>query len=314
MSALLTPWLFEIGRLVFEVALFPLVLAVALLVVQRVSTKPRWSPWEIVALGAAMGLLTYTYTIGRLLGPLLAFGLAIFATRSRLPSIVATWVVFGVVLIPALLFNLSAGGALASRAGLLGYITPGMSPVDIGATFSNHALANLDPRQMLLLGDLNIRHHLPVMGSVLVATWVLVIVGLDRLAHGLWRDSWNRYLLYGLLVALVPASLDRRFHTLRLVALPVFGLLIAGVGVAWLDAGAPARRGALAALVVLTVLQAAVFQWQFWQTGPGRGYAFDGPFRACSSRPLHRHLADLSTRSRRIARLHRGLVVWGLAA
>ncbi len=278
-SALLTPWLFEIGRLVFEVALFPLVLGVALLVVQRVSTKPRWSPWEIVALGAALGLLTYTYTIGRLLGPLLAFGLAIFATRSRLPSIVATWVVFGVVLIPAVLFNLSAGGALASRAGLLGYITPGMSPVDIGATFLNHALANLDPRQMLLLGDLNIRHHLPVMGSVLVATWVLVIVGLDRLAHGLWRDSWNRYLLYGLLVALVPASLTiDDFHTLRLIALPVFGLLIAGVGVAWLDAGAPARRGALGALVVLTVLQAAVFQWQFWQTGPGRGYAFDGAF------------------------------------
>ena len=110
-SALLTPWLFEIGRLVFEVALFPLVLGVALLVVQRVSTKPRWSPWEIVALGVAFGLLTYTYTIGRLLGPLLAFGLAIFATRSRLPSIVATWVVLGVVLIPAVLFNLSAGGA-----------------------------------------------------------------------------------------------------------------------------------------------------------------------------------------------------------
>ena len=278
-SALLTPWLFQIGRLVFEVALFPLVLGVALLLVQRVSTKPRWSPWEIGALGAALGLLTYTYTIGRLIGPLLAFGLVLFASRSRLPSILATWVVFGLVLIPALLFNLSAGGALASRAGLLGYITPGMSPVDIGATFLNHALANLDPRQMLLLGDSNIRHHVPAMGSVLVATWVLAIVGLDRLAHGRWRESWNSYLVYGLLVALVPASLTiDDFHTLRLVAVPAFGLLIAGIGVAWLDAGSPKRRGMLAALVVLTVVQGAVFQWRFWQTGPDRGYAFDGAF------------------------------------
>ena len=133
-SALLTPWLFQIGRLVFEVALFPLVLGVVLLLVQQVSTKLRWSPWEIGALGAALGLLTYTYTIGRLLGPLLAFGLALFVSRSRLPSIVATWIVFGLVLMPALLFNLSASGALASRAELLGYITPGMSLVDIGAT------------------------------------------------------------------------------------------------------------------------------------------------------------------------------------
>ena len=278
-SALLTPWLFQIGRLVFEVALFPLVLGVVLLLVQQVSTKLRWSPWEIGALGAALGLLTYTYTIGRLLGPLLAFGLALFASRSRLPSIVATWIVFGLVLIPALLFNLSASGALASRAELLGYITPGMSLVDIGATFLNHALANLDPLQMLLVGDPNIRHHVPAMGSVLVATWILAIVGLDRLAHGRWRDRWNRYLVYGLLVALVPASLTiDDFHTLRLVAVPVFGLLIAGIGVAWLDAGSAMRRGALAALVVLTVLQAAVFQWRFWQMGPDRGYAFDAAF------------------------------------
>ena len=60
--------------------------------------------------------------------------------------------------------------------------------------------------------------------------------------------------------------------------MPVFGLLIAGIGVAWLDAGSAMRRGALAALVVLTVLQAAVFQWRFWQMGPDRGYAFDAAF------------------------------------
>ena len=116
-SALLTPWLFEVGRLVFEVAMFPLVLALSLLLLARVHAKPRWSLPEIVALGVLLGLLTYTYTIGRLLGPLLAFGLILFASRSRAASIVATWVTFGLMIVPALVFNLSSSGALAARAG-----------------------------------------------------------------------------------------------------------------------------------------------------------------------------------------------------
>jgi 4-amino-4-deoxy-L-arabinose transferase-like glycosyltransferase len=299
LSALLMPWLFQVGRLVFEVALFPLVLAFVLLQVRRLSVKERWSPWEIAGLGLSLGLLTYTYTIGRLLGPLLAVGLLVMASRSRLPAMVATWVVFGVALVPALLFNLTAGGALAARAGLLGYITPEMSPIDLVATFLNHALANLDPRQMLLLGDPNIRHHVPVMGSVLAATWLLIIVGLDRVAHGGWRDPWHRYLTYGLLAALVPASLTiDDFHTLRLVALPVFGLLIGGIGIAWLDTGGMARRAALAALVALTLVQAAVFQWRFWQIGPERGYAFDEAFPAVFEAALSTGASPIYLRDR----------------
>jgi hypothetical protein len=278
-SALLTPWLFQVGRLVFEVALFPLVLVLSLLVIGRVAARPRWSPPEIVAIGLLLGLLTYTYTIGRLLGPLLAFGLVLFASRSRARSIVATWVVFGLVVAPALVYNLATSGALGARAGLLGYIEPGMSPVDIGATFVNHALANVDPRSMLLLGDPNIRHHVPVMGSILAATFVLALVGFDRVAHGRWRDPWTRFVVYGFLAALVPASLTiDDFHTLRLIAVPIFGLLLAGIGAQWLDAGSRTHRLVLAALVVITIGQALLFQVQFWRIGPDRGYAFDAAF------------------------------------
>ena len=123
-SALTMPWLFQISRLVFEVSLFPLVLVLVLAVIQRIHAKPRWSPWGIVALAGLLGLLTYTYTIGRLLGPLLAFGLIVFASRARARSIFATWVVFGITLFPALIFNIANGGALSARADLLGYIRP----------------------------------------------------------------------------------------------------------------------------------------------------------------------------------------------
>jgi 4-amino-4-deoxy-L-arabinose transferase-like glycosyltransferase len=298
-SALLTPWLFQVSRLVFEVALFPVVLALVLLVITRVARKPAWSPAEIAALGVLLGLLTYTYTIGRLLGPLLAFGLVLFASRTRARSIVATWVVFGLMLGPLLVFNLASAGTLTARAGLLGYIRPGMSVVDIGATFLNHALANLDLRWLLLLGDPNIRHHVPGMGSILAGTLVLAIIGLDRVAHGRWRDPWTRYVVYGLLVSLVPASLTiDDFHSLRLVAFPVFLVLLVGIGAAHLDVRSASHRLVLVGLVALTVAQGLLFQVRFWQSGPDRGYAFDASFPAVFEAALSTGAAPVYLRDR----------------
>ncbi len=280
-SALLTPWLFQVSHLVFEVALFPLILVMVLLMIGRMHAKPRWSPWEIGALAGLLGLLTYTYTIGRLLGPLLAFGLIVFASRSRARSIAATWMVFGLALLPALAFNLANAGVLGARADLLGYIKPGMSVIDISAQFLNHALANLDLRRLLLIGDSNIRHHVPVMGSVLAATLILAIVGLHRILHGGWRDPWTRYVIYGLLASLVPASLTvDDFHTLRLIAFPIFLVLLAGLGVQRLADGSAEHRLTLLGLVALTIVQGVLFQVQFWRYGPDRGGAFDAAFPA----------------------------------
>src|ERR1043166_5012720 len=42
MTALLTPWLFELGRVVVEVSLYPLLVAALLLLVHRVSKKEKW--------------------------------------------------------------------------------------------------------------------------------------------------------------------------------------------------------------------------------------------------------------------------------
>src|SRR5258705_878263 len=81
--ALLTPWLFEISRLVFEVSIFPALLSGFLLLLYEASRRKEWS-WRFAAgLGVLLGLLTYTYSIGRLLAPLFALGLAFFITRRR---------------------------------------------------------------------------------------------------------------------------------------------------------------------------------------------------------------------------------------
>ncbi|HKP48083.1 MAG TPA: hypothetical protein VJT50_15890, partial [Pyrinomonadaceae bacterium] len=77
-AALLTPWLFEISRLVFEVALTPLALALLLFAV-AIARRNGWEWRHSIAIALALSLLTYSYSVGRVLGPLLAVGLIIFA-------------------------------------------------------------------------------------------------------------------------------------------------------------------------------------------------------------------------------------------
>src|ERR1044071_2690746 len=69
LSALLTPWLYESSRLVFEVAAYPLAVVLFLLALRRASLKERWTRVDVVSLAAALALLTYTYSIGRLFAP-----------------------------------------------------------------------------------------------------------------------------------------------------------------------------------------------------------------------------------------------------
>jgi hypothetical protein len=115
------------------------------------------------------------------------------------------------------------------------------------------------------------------------------------------RDAWWRFLLYGLAVSIVPASLTKEYvHMLRLTPLLVFVIVLTIPAFEWLMEGARMRRPALAVLVVLMVLQAAIFQWQFHSTAHSakRQRQFDNgypekifaPAVAMSSRPIY--LAD----------------------
>ncbi|MEO7970795.1 MAG: glycosyltransferase family 39 protein, partial [bacterium] len=125
LSVLLTPWTFEISRLVFEVAIFPALLAGFLLLLYEGSRRAEWS-WRIaVGLGVLLGLMTYTYSIGRLLAPLFALGLAFFFTRSRRRGVILTWIVFAVMLAPLATFSLRHPGALSERYKFVTYVKPG---------------------------------------------------------------------------------------------------------------------------------------------------------------------------------------------
>src|ERR1051326_8596129 len=74
-AALVTPWFFEARGLLLEPQFLPMALALFLLVLYRVQKKELWSVLDAAMLAVTLALVTYCYTSGRILGPLLALGL-----------------------------------------------------------------------------------------------------------------------------------------------------------------------------------------------------------------------------------------------
>jgi 4-amino-4-deoxy-L-arabinose transferase-like glycosyltransferase len=294
LTALLTPWLFETSRLVFEVALYPLAMVLFLLALHRAST--RWSWVDSACLALALGLVTYAYSVGRLLGPLLALGLVLFAPRRGWAPIAGTWLAYAVTLLPLLAFGWLNPGALTARFNRVTYITENSPPGQIVATLLGHYVGNLSLRRLLVTGDPGIEVHVPGMGSLLAATAVLAVGGLALVLRSHWRDPWWRFVLYALGASLVPASLTAcEFCTLRLIAFPILLLVLVGPAWEWLLGDGrwrTVRRGAAGVILGATLVQGALFQWQFYRDGPRRpsdlAYltVFDAAV-AAPQRPIH---------------------------
>jgi 4-amino-4-deoxy-L-arabinose transferase-like glycosyltransferase len=277
-SALLTPWLYESSRLVFEVAAYPLACALFLLALRRASGKERWGASDVCALACALALLTYTYSTGRLLGPLLAAGLALFVTRRNVARVVVTWAAYAAALVPLLVYSLRHPGALAGRFSLITYVTPQSSFVDDARGFALHYLADVNPWRWLVTGEQNIRDHLPDSPALLAATALLAAVGLFIVVREHVRDAWWRYQLYALAASVVPAALTvNDFPQLRLIAFPVFLHVLLAPAVARM-AGGRMLRVALYGVLLLLLAQGAYFQWRFHARPPERWYVFDARF------------------------------------
>jgi hypothetical protein len=312
LSTMLTPWLFEISRIVLEPALYQLALVLFLLALYRAYIHSRWSLLDSTILSVTLALITYTYAIGKLVGPAFALGLVIFATtRKRLLDVIKTWVVFALTLIPLLVFNLHHPGVLQSRFHLLTYITPQSTIRQIAVEFVRRYLQNLNVIHWVYLGDGNPRHHVPdAMGSLLGVSVIVAIVGAVLVLIREWRNPWWRYVLFALAVSLAPGALTRdNFHALREIGFPIFLLVLNIPALPWLlgseneadrtkrneDSWAASfRSGLCMALMVLTALQGSYFQVKFRQQGPNRGYAFESDFAqvfaaatALPSRPIY---------------------------
>jgi hypothetical protein len=307
LTAILTPWLFELSRVVVEVAVYPLAVTLLLLCLHRASKKESWSLMDAACFASSLALVTYAYSIGRLLGPLLALGLLLFATtRARLRSVLTTWALYALALLPLLVYHLRHPEALTKRFSYLTYITPENRYAEDAWEFVKHYAGNLNPWRMLVMGDTNAYQiaSIPGSGVVLAATFVLAVLGVCLALKSARRDAWWRFVLYGLAASVVPASLTNEyFHMLRLAALPVFVVTLAAPGLAWLMEDGRGRRAALVALVALTLVQGALFRRQFEMSARSqwRLHMFDADYpakilpAALAASPREIHLADSSS-------------------
>lgn len=295
-SALVTPWLFETGRLAFSATLYPFAVALFLTALYSAYRHEKWPVLNIAALAGTLALLTYTYSIGRLLGPLLAFGVIIFATnRRQLVNVLKTWAAYAITLLPMVIYHFRNPGALAGRFSMtVGVVSPEKSYGEIAWEFLTNFVANISPYRMLFTGDPNMRHHILDTGPVLAATLFLAVAGLVVLILRHYKDPWWRFIVFGLVASVVPASLTRdQFHMLRLIALPVFLLMLLVPVLIWLTGGGrtaestttpePSRlpvagHAILAVAMILTVVQAVSFQIAFANEGPKRGLWFDDAY------------------------------------
>jgi 4-amino-4-deoxy-L-arabinose transferase-like glycosyltransferase len=306
--ALLTPWLFEVGRLVLETFFYPMATVLLLWSVYKASEKKAWSYLNVAAIGGSLTLLTYSYTIGRLLGPLLAGGLIVFAVnRERIISVIKVWAVHGLTLIPLVVY-INQHPELTTRFYLLSYIKRESTYPDLAFNFVKRFLEDINPLTMLIVGDTNPRHHLyGVFGSFYAAVFVLAVIGVVIIVVRHRRNSWWLYVVYGLLASAVPGALTVDvFHTLRMIAYPVFLLTLTVPALDWFldtkfraagdqadEAGEDekppasanssswqtARGTILTALLIFGTLEAAYFHWNYYNEGPRRGYVFDEAYK-----------------------------------
>jgi hypothetical protein len=310
-TALLTPWFFDIRGLLLEPHCVPFAVSLFLLALYDAQAKEKWHWRTVVSLAGTLALLTYCYTSGRVLGALLALGLILFATKfQRLVGVIQTWLVYGLTLVPIFLFNRQHPQALLRRLYEISYIRPGVPLHEIVSEFVRRYLEDQSLYALLMTGDYHPRHHVQGSGgAILFATFILSMIGLLLVCTRGWRDPWWRFVVYGLAASIVPGALTNEpFHHLRLLAYPVFLLVLMIPALEWLlapraakESGAgrsretlgsqqfqgvfgsvsrPARLCILFLLLSATVLQGARFQAAFRRDGPKREYEFDVPYKA----------------------------------
>ena len=315
-TALLTPWFFEIGRLVFDAHLSAFMVVVFLLAAYRIQSKNRWNWQDIAMVTGTLAVVTYGYFGGRVLAPLFALGLLFFATtKHRIVGVLKIWLAYAVTVVPLILFNRSHSGVLTKRLWEVTYIKPNAPWREIPSQLAEFVRCYLQDQSLtplLMTGDGHWPHHVEGSGgAILFATFILAIAGLLLVIARRWREPWWRFVLYGLAVSFVPGAItDWPFHQPRLMGYAVFLLVLTIPALEWLlapvepklrvgdatdttrgggsDSAVVAshalprgiRIGMLAVLLAATIAQVVDFQVIFWREGPKRYFAFDVPYKS----------------------------------
>lgn len=285
LTGMATPWLFECGRLVLELFVLIFGIALFLLVLFRAYSRARWRFIDIFSIAFSLALITYSYSGGRVLGPMFALGLLIFAVnRKAMIDVFMTWALYAASLIPFIVVYFTKGNIITARFRQVTYLSLGKPILTNVTEFLSAFFLDISPIFILIKGDPINRHHVQGMGEILAATFLLSLLGLFIVLSRHRSNAWWRFIIYGTLVSILPGAIaSHRHHMPRLVGLPIFLLILAVPSLSSLIgddensllSNRTARRLVLISLLALTLVQAVIFQMQYRKTGPYRLVDFD---------------------------------------
>jgi hypothetical protein len=249
-----------------------------LLALLRSRRRGLWTVVEGVVVGCVLGLLLSSYTGSRLLAPLLAVALVVFAGRGRWTWVAAAWGTFAAFLVPLGVYALQHPGALTARYGATS-ISRDVSGVGLVVQAIGNWFRDIDPWHWATAGDPAPYVHNGGYGAFFGAVMVLALSGVVIVLMRRRDDLWWRYVLLATLLVPVPAALTvDRYNAVRLAALPVLLLVLAIPALDALVKAALSRnvaRVAAAVLGVAVALQFVQFLHEYRTRGPARTVLFD---------------------------------------
>ena len=286
----LTPWLFELGRMAIEATTQPLLVVLLLLRIERTVRLERYDVVHGVVAGALVGLVTYSYTGSRLLGPLLAAALVVFGGRGRWRFVGSAWATVGVALVPIGVYALRHPGNLTARYEATTIARDGLSAPRVVAQAIGNWFKDISPWHWATAGDPAPYIHNGGYGSLFGAVVLLALTGVVLVVVRERDSLWWRYVLLATLLVPIPAALTvDRYNAIRLATLPVLALVLAIPALAWLIAAArtswPARS--VAVVLALTIaVQYVQFLDIYRSRGPARLVLFDAGVVPLLAQPL----------------------------
>jgi hypothetical protein len=286
----LTPWLFELGRMAIEATTQPLLVVLLLLTLERAVRLQRYDVLHGVVAGALVGLITYSYTGSRLLGPLLAAALVVFAGRGRWRFVGAAWAAVLLLLLPLGVYALRHPGNLTARYEATTIAREGLSGPRVVAEAIGNWFKDVNPWHWATAGDPAPYIHNGGYGALFGAVVALALVGVVLVLLRERANLWWRYVLLATLLVPIPAALTvDRYNAIRLATLPVFALVLATPVLAALVAAVRtswAARAAAGVLAVAVAVQLVQFLDSYRTRGPARIVLFEAGVEPLLEGPL----------------------------
>ncbi len=251
---LVLPWTFALGRITFEIATFPVFFVLSLFFLHRVvwlhpvsqvnTLRANWFRFCFV-----IGVMFYTYTLGRYISPvLLVLASLVLFTKVEWKAMLAGWSLFGLVLVPAIGWEVFNPGSLLSR-----YSAIAVHDTSLFTLISGY-LSHFNPNFLFNSGDGNLRHGFLHAGPFLWTSLPFLLVGIQQFFKREKRE-FSFIILALVVLTPIPAMLTLPSpHVLRVIPLLLIISYFIGLGIISLWNNAAVFKFLLAALVIEAVV------------------------------------------------------------